>query len=447
MKFKKIICLILCFSMIFQIFIYDNKINATETLPLNDEYMKAIIATALVAGGLYFQSEQALNDTVEKVKLKIIEGGLNSTVPQPPGSPRPPRSWQDIITSFASVYLIYDAVNGCFKQVVDIGDDFFSWIKNWIDENFDVGDNSVQVHKGVTSSTIDNIIKSSVHYLTTDYGTAYVILKRYDVNGKIYWSGNSILTTKFETKNFNFENVISSDIDIYLIKAGDVLRFRIYSNNDTPTFYDANVVNGLFTPPDISQDTVIGTDNVVDNPNYDWNNATSGNKSIAFDVATDPLGQPLLDPNGLPVPNLTPDFMVGVQPGSVPQQNINGVPYVPPGTGTVTEPVAPPYPAELPNVEVDTPNKRSLLMKKFPFCLPYDLKNLFSLLNASAEAPKIEIDFLKDSGINSKIGVKGSTKFVYDMEKFPLVGQLSRFFSLISACLGLILATRRIMNS
>ncbi|MPN63683.1 hypothetical protein SDC9_211448 [bioreactor metagenome] len=86
-------------------------------------------------------------------------------------------------------------------------------------------------------------------------------------------------------------------------------------------------------------------------------------------------------------------------------------------------------------------------MMKFPFCLPYDLKNLFGLLLAPAQPPKFEIDFMRDSGLNAKIGVKGSTKIIYDMEKFPLVGELSRFFSLIGTCLGLILVTRKIMNS
>lgn len=465
MKFKRFLSLILCLTLMFQFYIFkyhEVTAEASDFAMPSDAYLKSVIAPLLVSAGLVFRSQQALDDTVQKVQLRIIQGGLDSTVPRPPNDPKPPRTWKEVLTALATGYVVYDVATGLYKNVVSIGSDFFHFIKTWVDDNFNVGDNKILVLDGFT--TISGVMAYGdlpyQHYpLKTFYVSPnkylnYIFLDRNNVNQyfgfKLKENASYVELRVHSTSNWNrvIYQFVSFDSNGKEIPGGGLeLGDKTYAASG----YNYEISFGVFDKPyneiftNNNEYYVNGKDNIVDNPNFDWSNIFTGDKTLVLPVETSPLGLPSFTPDGLPVPELSPDYMVNVNPDVIPEQNPTGIKYSPDGS-ELPEPVSPTYPDDLPHVDIDNPNKRSLLLSKFPFCLPWDLKNLFSLFLAPAEAPRFEIDFIPPA-FKSKVGIEGSTQFVLDMSDFPLVGKMSRFFSFLSACLGLILVSRRIMNS
>ncbi len=443
MKFKRFLSLILCLTLMFQFYIFkyhEVTAEASDFAMPSDAYLKSVIAPLLVSAGLVFRSQQALDDTVQKVKLRIIQGGLDSTVPRPPNDPKPSRTWKEVLTALATGYVVYDVATGLYKNVVSIGSDFFHFIKTWVDDNFNVGDNLTVYYNNFQEVDVSNVKANSyfhnLYIEPNDYFT--YIVKRSD--GIIYNS-----TVRFYDYTVAGMYQFYLDGSRYSFRPNSVQNFTLGIRKDSNDKFYYIVHKQPVVEVDPLEINIYGERNFVDNPNYDWNNNFTGDKTLVLPVETSPLGLPSFTPDGLPVPELSPDYMVNVNPDSVPQQNPTGIKYNP-DSSQLPEPVSPTYPDDLPHVDIDNPNKRSLLLSKFPFCLPWDLKNLFSLFLAPAEAPRFEIDFIPPA-FKSKVGIEGSTQFVLDMSDFPLVGKMSRFFSFLSACLGLILVSRRIMNS
>lgn len=454
MKFKRFLSLILCLTLMFQFYIFkyhEVTAEASDFAMPSDTYLKSVIAPLLVSAGLVFRSQQALDDTVQKVKLRIIQGGLDSTVPRPPNDPKPSRTWKEVLTALATGYVVYDVATGLYKNVVSIGSDFFHFVKTWVDDNFKEGENIVY----------DNFFRVSDLPLVPYDSNTYKYLLDFHFEKFYFYDINFIPVERFflstdGSGNLLYKNYNNSNTYTYPLKMCQVIyngQNRLYLKSGVSNVImskDISYVSSFYIPlnsdvPDVSNVSIDGKENIVDNPNYDWNNQYTGDKTLVLPVETSPLGLPSFTPDGFPVPELSPDYMVNVNPDVIPEQNPTGIKYSPDGS-ELPEPVSPTYPDDLPHVDIDNPNKRSLLLSKFPFCLPWDLKNLFSLFLAPAEAPRFEIDFIPPT-FKSKVGIEGSTQFVLDMSDFPLVGKMSRFFSFLSACLGLILVSRRIMNS
>lgn len=81
-----------------------------------------------------------------------------------------------------------------------------------------------------------------------------------------------------------------------------------------------------------------------------------------------------------------------------------------------------------------------LFKEKFPFCLPWDVYNVFVNLVSEPEAPVFSIPFkFNRLGINYE--------FTIDLSQFEEIAKVSRFFSSIAFVIFLILASRKLIGA
>lgn len=81
-----------------------------------------------------------------------------------------------------------------------------------------------------------------------------------------------------------------------------------------------------------------------------------------------------------------------------------------------------------------------LFKEKFPFCLPWDLYNLFAVLAAEPEAPKFVIPYK-----NNMLGI--DEEYVFDFSKYEDAAKIIRFFTGAGFVLALILISRKLTGS
>lgn len=81
-----------------------------------------------------------------------------------------------------------------------------------------------------------------------------------------------------------------------------------------------------------------------------------------------------------------------------------------------------------------------LFKTKFPFCLPWDLYNLFAVLAADPEAPKFVIPY-KNNMLNIE------EEYVLDFSKYEDAAKIIRFFTGAAFVLALILISRKLTGS
>ena len=79
------------------------------------------------------------------------------------------------------------------------------------------------------------------------------------------------------------------------------------------------------------------------------------------------------------------------------------------------------------------------LNDKFPFCIPFDLINLVSVLDAEPKTPYWEIPFVFD-----KVGV--DEKIIIDLSKFDTVAEICRWIETFAFCGFLIIKTRGLIR-
>lgn len=127
-----------------------------------------------------------------------------------------------------------------------------------------------------------------------------------------------------------------------------------------------------------------------------------------------------------------------IDTGTVPQLTPT-IETLPAPTPTPIVPV-PETPPELEDIEdLGLPSLGQALFSKFPFCIPNDLRNVFMILKAEPETPYWEVNLTGEAlGIDSN--------FVIDFSEYEIVGQMSRWGSVISFCLFLIINTKRLIG-
>lgn len=131
-------------------------------------------------------------------------------------------------------------------------------------------------------------------------------------------------------------------------------------------------------------------------------------------------------------------------------------------TGTIPQPVpevitdpdfAPvptpvPTPAPTPEIEdvgdLGLPTLGEAIFSKFPFSLPKDLKRISDILNAEPVTPKWEVDLYETLG--DRVPFRGSTKLTIDLEEYEELGQISRWASVITFVVFLIIITKGVIR-
>ena len=145
-------------------------------------------------------------------------------------------------------------------------------------------------------------------------------------------------------------------------------------------------------------------------------------------VLPSPAPNPYPDPNPNPNPNPVPDPDYDPDPEGETQPDWENET----STQETGDPVDP--------IDGGKPWVVQGLQNKFPFCIPWDIKNCFSKLNSgSREAPRISWHFNPNSNIDYT--------FELDLEDFEAVATLLRTLELIAFIVGLAFATRYLIGA
>ncbi len=109
------------------------------------------------------------------------------------------------------------------------------------------------------------------------------------------------------------------------------------------------------------------------------------------------------------------------------------------------EEVVDPPAEELPDVdELGLPALGAALTSRFPFSIPWDFFRAVKLVAAPAKAPRFEVDFM--APIEHRVGQwQGDTTIVLDFSEYAIIGQISRWTSMIGFCLMLAGATKHLI--
>lgn len=165
-----------------------------------------------------------------------------------------------------------------------------------------------------------------------------------------------------------------------------------------------------------------------------------GIKGILGDMVnrSNPIKYP--SPEAYPgeIGNPQPDPAPTPEPDPDPEPNPTPVP----GAGSKPTPV-PGADNELENIDPDKV-KTPQLLKKFPFCIPWDIVDLVTALSAEKKAPKFELPFKLNSKQSKQVNI--DEKIVIDFSKYESLANICRWFFRLMFIAGLVVLTRYVIK-
>ena len=337
---------------------------------------------------------------------------------------------------------IVDAIDGAYKYVVTVPDQLWDAIKSGIDSLYSPG--VVPVNVGTqTTFPVTGVFTTG----WVPVGNVLPVEFKMTAGNPSFWlrmeNGALNLYNGYGLIRSQTQPVTQVKISLgYIANKWEIKERWTDGTEKTVTTINSGSVVGV-TGGSVSHiGDVVAQSGVVDNPTWDYENYHTKKKDIPL-----PLRQGLLPEALTDAPPISWDEakakLLGKTVEDIAAERVDGVPIT--GTqvitGTEAEIDAPAIPEA--GSESNT-SLRALMFSKFPFCLPWDIKNAFALLLATPEPPEWEIDLVPG---NLKGYMKGETKWEINMEGFEIVGQISRWTATISFCLALMVVTRRIIHS
>lgn len=284
-------------------------------------------------------------------------------------------------------------------------------------------------------------------YITNANGS--INTKYYDNNGIASVSRYSV-TYINNTQNGNASEAVSSAGVSYSGATGNVLIDTnvnpIFSSQDNINNYISDYSNNsnqgsgaTFSPDLIGNNGNLTYNNDIDEPNNIGNIIPDGHDMTPVDMSDYQnyidQANDNTDNNDIGEETQGQDFSDFVNPyiQEIPQEPI--VPDDPVGPDQPDMPVKPtPSPEDIETTLTLTPDEN--LKDKFPFCIPFDIYDLFSGLAAEREAPVI----------TCPVDVSGNTVTV-DLSEYESVAELLRLLELILFIIGLAVATRYLIGA
>lgn len=192
------------------------------------------------------------------------------------------------------------------------------------------------------------------------------------------------------------------------------------------------------------------------NPGIETNPGTNPNPNPGTETNpdTNPGTEPGVNPDvsaapdSSPAPGTNPGSEENPDSGTSPGTGSNPDSGTNPGTGsdsdTGTDPDADSDKKDekLDDIKPDE-TKTPQLLKKFPFCIPWDVVDLVTSVSAEKKAPKWELPFKMGNEI---FGYKVDEKVVIDMSKYETLAVICRWFFRIMFILGLVMVTRYLIK-
>ena len=392
---RRIIAIILLIQMILisPLSVYfgvENNAYATAaefSAALESELFKQAIIPILISSGLVFKSKQAIDQTTDNVIEWINSHGFDFKDPDDPDPNKPNLS--EILKTMLKGTIIWSAVDQLYKDVIKIPDVIRDLIKHFVDENYDEGENYVlpdglhpismlphfpaylEIYLEVGESVWiynTSLERTSRRAYRTTMGTYYQ-------TGTTHIAPNPIRMSKSYNSSGNLRyHFIDEDGE----KITSVLNGLYFTKNDY----------GLSLDESEFDSDIIGIENIVDDPDYDWNNNYTNEKHIPIPIRSDIHGNPMTDDNGYYLPITTePDIWIDVQPDEIPELNPSGIPQV--------------LPEDLPSVP-DDPDEEDDDGKILVF-----LKNIFNKITGIRNDTATIVEKMPDTSTGSTGGTGG----------------------------------------
>lgn len=219
------------------------------------------------------------------------------------------------------------------------------------------------------------------------------------------------------TENYNFDNVINPDI--ININTGNVSEGN---KVDTIPAVDPNQYI-VPAPPEFTR-------NNIQELNQNRDNGEAEENGVEFETFINPY---IYTDTPVPVPTLPPADDPFADNYPVPE--LNDVPAIVPQPDFPEEPELDPEDAEK-SLEMAMPDLKDI----FPFCLPWDIYEVFQKFRANRKAPELDWTFESDLfGFSYTLHV--------DLEDYNTAAEILRLLELIAFIVGLAVATRKLIGA
>jgi len=461
---NKIVKCIMCFLMIAVIsfnYVWYAPQRQAEAIAIPSPQILYTLASLLITAGITFANTGDMEKTAQGLYNAFDDSNK-----------------QALVTMVATGVLIKQVGKYAFKM--KIPDTVHNSVKSYVKQNFVAGQNSYDYYSANKIKTNLNMglfpfyLNTTTQMKTLDFNSIttngafsfYIVSypNVYSTSSVIYkYSGDGIKyldgTQEYYKLSQDFYKwsgsawVYQNNIVLQIGKTGSTglngyaytkVYFKNYSTYSvfaktsqsgggeelSYNYLSYKMLNGFDVTGYMNEDpTIYGS---IDN--YDWKNTSSQDRSISFVPSVTTAGKLNYDDAGLPISASTTSALVGVTPANVIATDLTGE-----VVETENPPIDPPttQPADLPDLSIP----QIIFTKKFPFCLPYDIYNVFAQLVVPAEPPIFELELPF-----SKFGLHDEALTI-DFAQYDELATITRWGLSVIFIIGLILVTRKLIGA
>jgi len=298
-------------------------------IAISKELEKQTLIPLLIASGLVFKSQEAVEETYERLDDFLASLGPGFELPTP--DPEDPKeTLLDALKKLANSKVTWGPLTGSYNKIVEVSAGLWMLIKQWVDENYDGGINSFFSYPGYKILFLKNIERGQIiENLNMEKGQyfSWVLVRegwtdRIDVYLKKKSGGNQYISLN---EGDFYTLFLTDNEEFYSLSAR-------YNNNDV-LYYR---ISDLYVLPENREIVINGFPDIVDNPNFDWNNPNTNSKIITLPVKTDAQGTPEVDSEGYHIPAVDTEYWVDKEPYEIIESDPSGIPEPEPGEDTET---------------------------------------------------------------------------------------------------------------
>lgn len=321
---------------------------------------------------------------------------------------------------------IIDIASSAENGIASVSDSVWNYTRDWVQENYIHGSNTYETIYHIAEFD-DGLYPYLISGTYTDEQAFYYKFDTITWQGDVYTIRQNLKNLTIQKNGVDVGTTVqmyseTSDYGLYLHQSTNPdadmklrIAFKNYLDNydissgtslsDTSTAIEG--IEEACANPTVTVE-YIGAD-VLTNPTWDFKDAETARREVGFPIPGTGTLEDLLDKTWEDVAN--PDTTIPEDPPTDTDWNYQ-----------------------------DWTVPADVIKNKFPFSIPWDLKNSISALVATPEAPYWEIEFPDDIYV-------GGGEIVIDFEQFELWAKIVRWGVLISFNIFLILATRKIIGA
>lgn len=408
-------------------------VAALPALAAESPAVASFLANLLVTAGLSAGSSAVLSATVDDVWAAL-----------------PTDTQTGLVTATAGGSIVIDPTTGSYKYVSIVPDDLWQFVKSAVGSLFNEGDNSLYSYDSVALDNYAGLPSYSLY--TSGVSSQLPLHITYLYQGSIYTQNMWFDGDIFHFTENGSNVAILTDVNTVTMHSDSVNMYIVIDYSDQHSTLNSTYPLSWLTSFSYLNPTLLGditgASGTVDNTEYDWSNTSVDAKAIVLNPELSADGSIALDDAGNVVVDYTKtaEGLIDLTYEDLAGIDATGIPVSTTDTSsTITDEATTDYTAQPEAGTESNTSLKALMFSKFPFCLPWDIKNAFSLLLATPTAPHWTVDIFES--VRSKFGITGNTTIDINMDDFEVVGTVCRWTSTISFCIALIVLTRKIIRS